>query len=275
VLAPLPPAPADHLTPHDIVTYSRCPHEMELHHLRKTLTPGVPPPISPGTCAEHHSPLLLPPVTHLQVFEGRIDIATDDILVYFDEHERDLPVLFPPDRVRPDSLFTVRGINLIDLEWHLSGRPDFVVRRAGGGFVPIEYKSTHIFAGPMGQHGRAFDVIQAIAECRLVHAVSGSRPSMGIVLYGDASGSGAHEGWMEVAYGEAEERWLRYALALIRGDHTRSPVPQERNCSTCEMNREHLCSFAACAFARSIASSHSSSEGGGTSSDPSPRLLAR
>jgi hypothetical protein len=76
----------------------------------------------------------------------------------------------------------------------------------------------------------------------------GQRPSCGIILYGDVAGEGQHEGWVVVPYGEAEERWLRAAIAQIRADGTRAPVPAERNCTHCTPNKEGFCRFAAARY---------------------------
>jgi hypothetical protein len=192
-----------------------------------------------------HSPLLAPPLGHVRVFEGRIDLSLTDLLVYLDDHERGLPFLFPPERVRPDPRFRAHGLNLIDAELRLSGRPDFIVRHDDGAHIPVEYKTTHLFNGRGGWHGRTFDVIQVIAECRLVEAVTGSPPPRGVILYGDTAEEGDHEGWLEVEYGEAEVRWLKYALATIRADSLRRPVPFDRHCAPCEANRDQLCRYAA------------------------------
>jgi hypothetical protein len=241
VLAP------EHLTPHDLVTYSRCPYEMEVLRARRaslhsgaavaTLTP-------PDVVPLRHSPLFTPPTSRMTVNDGRLDLYNSDTLVYLDAGEDDLPMLFPSERIRPDPRYLGHGGNLRDDELGLSGRPDFIVQRGDGSLVPIEYKSTHLFTGYHESHGRSFDAIQAIAECRLVQAVTGHRPTHGLVLYGDVAGNGAHEGWVEVPYGDSEEHWLRAALTQIRTDRARPPVPAERNCASCEANREGLCPFA-------------------------------
>ncbi|MCI4361287.1 MAG: hypothetical protein L3J91_06240, partial [Thermoplasmata archaeon] len=171
------------------------------------------------------------------VNDGRLDLYTSDTLVYLDPGEEDLPMLFPSERIHPDPRYLGHSGNLRDDELGLSGRPDFIIQRADGSLVPIEYKSTHLFTGYHESHGRAFDAIQAIAECRLVHAMTGRRPTRGLV-------DGAHEGWVEVPYGDSEEHWLRAALTQIRTDHARAPVPAERNCASCEANRDGICPFA-------------------------------
>jgi hypothetical protein len=245
----------EHLTPHDLVTYSRCPHEMELHRAWqasvRTSAP-VAPRTPPGTRPERHSPLFTPPVHSVQVFEGRIDFGPLDRLIYMDPGERDLPVLFSPEQTHLDPGLAEHHGTMLDAELSFAGRPDLVVQRADGDWIPVEYKGTHLYHDIHGPHGRLFDTIQAIAECRLVHAVSGHRPSRGIVLYGDTAGDGLREGWVEVAYGPAEERWLRAALAQVRSDTSRPPVPAERNCAACEPNREGRCSYAACGFDPSL-----------------------
>lgn len=252
MLAPLSAAPAaEHLTPHDLVTYFHCPHEMELGRTLHAQALGrVPPPVRTplDVIPLRHSPLFAPPIGHVAVNEGRLDLAEEALLVYEDAAEDDLPVLFAPERVRLDPRFTNGHSNLVDVELGLAGRPDLVIRQPGGAFVPLEYKSTHLFVGYHEAHGRLFDTVQAIAECRLVHTVFGVRPPYGIVLYGDASGGGEREGWVEIPYGDAEERWLRVALEQVRGDRSRPPVPAERNCGSCEPNAEGLCRFAACRY---------------------------
>jgi hypothetical protein len=246
--AQLVAARPEHLTPHDLVTYSRCPHEMELQRVRHlSMVTGhaevalTPPDVVP----ERHSPLFPPPLGHPNVFEGRYDVFSGDRLIYVDDGEDGLPVLFPPEQVQLDPSLRTHNGNLHDDAFGLSGRPDLIVRRASGELIPIEYKATHLFVGYHEAHGRAFDAIQAIAECRLVEAVTGHRPTHGVVLYGDAAGDGLREGWVEVPYGDAEEHWLRAALAQIRADKVRPPIPAERNCAACEPNRQGLCRFTA------------------------------
>ncbi len=244
----LTPVPAlEHLTPHDLVTYYRCPYEMELQHARPG--PHGAPARIPMTPTEvvplHRSPLFDPPTSRARAIEGRLDLAPSDTLIYLDEREDGLPVLFPPERVRIDPAFHGGEPTLHDAELGFSGRPDLIVRRADGSVYPIEYKSTHLFLGLHEAHGRSFDVLQAIAECRLTHQALGVRPTHGVILYGDVAGDGAHEGWVEVPYGDAEERWLRVALGQIRADRTRAPAPSERHCSGCEPNALGLCRYAA------------------------------
>jgi hypothetical protein len=240
--APLP----EHLTPHDLVTYFRCPFEMELLHAEhRHFVSGTP--ITPMT-PEHvrplqHSPLLGPPMGGVTVVDGRLDLDDRATLVYLDD-EDGLPILFPPERVRLDPRFTTRPRNLVDASLGFAGRPDFVVEQADGTLIPIEYKSTHLFVGFHEAHGRTFDVLQAVAECRLVEAAFGRRPPMGLVYYGDAAGGGQHEGFVQVRYGESESHWLDYALATIRSDRERAPVPSDRTCPHCTANRMGLCSYA-------------------------------
>lgn len=241
----------EHLTPHDLVTYSRCPYEMELAHVQRN---SLHSPTALVACTpldvvpERHSPLFSPPAGRLLVNDGPIDVATTDRLIYVDEGEANVPVLFPPEQVAPEPRLRLHGVNLIDDELGLSGRPDLVIRRGNGAVFPVEYKETHVFLGfhdaHFENHGRGFDLLQAIAECRLVHASLGVRPEFGVVWYGDRAGSGQREGWVQVPYTSAEENWLRAALRQIRNDRVRAPVPSERNCASCEPNRDGLCRFA-------------------------------
>ncbi len=248
MLAPKVAAPvAEHLTPHDLVTYFRCPYEMELvraSHAR-TITggPGVvrtPPDVVPL----RHSPMFAPPMGRVVVTEGRLDLDDRDVLVYEDEGEDDLPVLFPPERVRLDSRFRNGGRTLVDRELGIAGRPDLIVQRADGSLVPVEYKETHLFVGYHEAHGRLFDTVQVVAECRLVEAAFGRKVPYGVVLYGDEAGGGLHEGWVRIPYGEPEASWLRVALEQVREDAVRAPVPNERHCAGCEPNAEGQCRFA-------------------------------
>jgi hypothetical protein len=241
----------EHLTPHDLVTYSRCPHELELLHARhaslvtgRSIAPRTPADVVPL----NRSPLFSPPNLGVVVNDGRLDVAPDDRLVYEDEGETTLPILFASDRIQLDPRYRGPNATLIDSDLGFSGRPDYVFRRRDGEYVPVEYKSTHLFVGYHESHGRVFDIIQAIAECRLVQVAFGQRPSRGVILYGDVAGEGQHEGWVVVPYGEAEERWLRAAIAQIRADGTRAPVPAERNCTHCAPNRDGLCRFAAARY---------------------------
>ena len=252
MLVPAAPAPVavplEHLTPHDLVAYFRCPHEMELEKARRSRTgDGSPGPVRTPTDVVplRHSPLLAPPLGAVRVTAGRLAFAPGDRLVYQDDGEDDLPVLFPPEQVRLDPRFRLGRENLVDPALGLAGRPDLVVAIGAHDLVPVEYKATHLFVGYHQAHGRLFDTVQAIAQCHLVESSFGRRPPYGIVLYGDAAGNGQNEGWVEVPYGEAEAGWLRYALRTVRDDAVRAPVPAERNCGGCEPNGEGLCRFAA------------------------------
>ena len=239
------------LSPHDLVNYYRCPHEMELHrvqvdslHHHGPATARTPPDVVPI----HRSPLISPPLTGVQVNDGRLDIFDGDRLVYADAMEKDMPMLFPSEHVALDPRFAGAQANLVDPELQLHGRPDFVIRRANGNLVPVEYKATHLFVGYHEAHGRLFDTIQAIAECRLVEAAFGRRPMSAIVLYGDQAGDGRREGLVEIPYTEADERWLRLALGQIRSDLVRAPVTNGRICATCEANERGLCRYAGARF---------------------------
>ena len=248
MLSPLAPPALEHLTPHDLVTYFRCPHEMELtraHHGRPQGAEIAPVRTPTDVVPLRHSPLYAPPVGALRVNEGRLDVGPHDRLVYEDPGEDDLPVLFPPEQVHLDSRFATDRGTFVDGTWGLAGRPDLVIQRSDGSLVPVEYKATHLFVGYHEAHGRLFDTVQAVAECRLIEVAFGRRPPFGIVLYGDAAGDGLREGWVEVPYGEAEERWLRLALAQVREDGVRAPVPAERNCAPCAPNGAGLCRYAA------------------------------
>jgi len=243
---PRPPV-LEHLTPHDLVTYFHCPHEMELTRLRDPArssgSGGVP--ITPlDVVPLRHSPMFSPPLSTIEVFPGRIDIAPNDVLVYQDEGEDGIPVLFPSDRVRLDARYCNGSRTLVDSELNLAGRPDLVIAHPDGSMVPLEYKSTHLFVGYHEAHGRLFDTVQAIAECRLVHAAFGKRPPYALVLYGDQAGDGEREGWVRIPYTESDEHWLRAALIQVRNDRIRPPVPVERNCASCEPNEAGRCRFA-------------------------------
>ena len=224
---------------------------MELLRARHaSLVTGLPAsPRTPlGVPALRHSPLFSPPNLGVIVNDGRLDVASEDRLIYSDEAEQDLPILFSDGQLLLDGRYRPPNTTLIDAGFGLSGRPDYVIRRGDGDLVPVESKSTHLFVGYHESHGRAFDVIQAIAECRLVHAAFGRRPTHGIILYCDVAGDGEHEGWVQIPYGDAEERWLGAALAQVRADGTRAPVPMDRNCVSCIPNRENLCGYAATRF---------------------------
>jgi hypothetical protein len=247
MLAPLTVPTVEHLTPHDLVTYFRCPFEMELAralHTQRT-TGALGPVRTPlDVVPLRQSPLFSPPLGTLTVNEGRLDLFEGDRLIYSDPGEDDLPMLFPPEHVQIDPRFVNGHSTLVDPGWSFAGRPDFVVRQADGAVYPIEYKETHLFGGYHEAHGRLFDTIQAIAECRLVEVTFGRRPAFGVVLYGDESGDGVHEGWVQIPYGEPEQRWLKVALDQVRQDHTRAPVPALRNCGSCEPNAQGSCRFA-------------------------------
>ncbi len=253
MLAPPETVPLEHLTPHDLVAYFRCPHEMELQraeHLRQRTGTLGPVRTPPDVVPLRHAPLFAPSSAGVRVYEGRIDLGSTDRLVYQDDGEDDLPMLFPPERIQLDPRFSRGHATLVDAALGLAGRPDLVVARTDGAFVPVEYKETHLFVGFHEAHGRLFDSVQAIAECALVEAAFGRKPPFGIVLYGDARGGGLHEGWVEVPYGAEEGRWLTSALATVRADRVRAPVPAERNCRGCGPNRDGLCRYAGARFER-------------------------
>jgi len=252
MLMPTPVTVPEHLTPHDLVTYFRCPHEMELSHALRIQqrTAALGPVRTPlDVIPLRQSPLFSPPLGDVTVNEGRLDLFDDgDRLVYEDLGEDNLPMLFPPDRIQIDPRFSDGHLTLVDADWGFAGRPDLVVRRGDGALFPVEYKATHLFGGYHHVHGRVFDTIQAVAECRLVEVAFGRRPAFGIVLYGDESGGGVNEGWVQIPYGESEARWLKVALDQVRQDHTRAPVPALRTCGSCEPNGEGLCRFAAARY---------------------------
>ncbi|HYA54568.1 MAG TPA: hypothetical protein VEG42_03085 [Thermoplasmata archaeon] len=243
--------PLEHLTPHDLVAYFRCPHEMELEKAQHAHdAAGAPVPVrTPADVVPlRHSPLMTPPLGSIRVTAGRLAFTPGARLVYQDDGEDDLPVLFPPEQVHLDPRFRVGRENLVDPVLGIAGRPDLVVALGERELVPLEYKATHLFVGYHQAHGRLFDTVQAIAQCHLVEATFGQRPPYGIVLYGDAAGDGQNEGWVEVPYGEAEAAWLRYALKQVRSDSVRAPVPAERNCGGCEPNGEGRCRYAAARY---------------------------
>ncbi len=249
VPAPLPgPAQSlEHLSPHDLVTYFRCPHEMELHraqHLSWRTGQPMTPRTPDGTLSTPRSPLLPPPVGEPQVVHGRLDVGLNDVLVYQDPDEPSLPFLFPSERNHAHAFLHANSPTLADPAWGLSGRPDYVVRTPQGTFYPVEYKETHLFEDYPRHHGRFFDFLQVLAECRLVEAVWGSAPRSGFVYYGDSAGGGEREGWVEVPYAGPAQRWLEQALRIIRADRIRAPVPNPGNCTHCEPNRDGLCRYA-------------------------------
>ncbi len=243
VPSPLPPG-INHLSPHDIVTYFRCPQEMEIHRRQRESwrsgrpLGGILGAPGPGLL---RSPLPPPPLDHLVVFQGRLDVFSGDTLIYEDPDERNLPILFPPAQNHAHAFLHDHSPLLHDPAWDLAGRPDLVIRRRDGSLVPVEYKETHLWERYHEVHGRVFDVIQALAECRLVEATWQVRPRMGIVYYGDTQGDGTREGWMEIPYGDRERGWLEHALTQIRSDPERRPVPSDHTCPTCEVNRDGLC----------------------------------
>ncbi len=251
MLAPQDLRPLEHLTPHDLVAYFHCPHEMELGRAaREARRSGasVDACTPPGVVPLRHSPMFSPPLHDIEVVPGRLDLGPEDVLVYEDDGEDDLPVLFPPERVRKDPRFTSGPGTLHDAELGFAGRPDLVIARPHGTLVPLEYKSTHLFLGYHEAHGRIFDTVQAIAECRLVEAAFGVRPPYALILYGDRGGDGEREGFVKIPYTDAGAHWLRAALLQIRADRTRAPVPMERNCAGCEPNGEGRCPFAAARY---------------------------
>lgn len=204
-----------------------------------------------GTPVAAHSPLGPPPGESSRAIPGRLLVGPHDQLVYEDPDEPGLPMLFAPEQNHARAFLRDRGPTLMDNSWGLSGRPDFVVRKGDGGIYPVEFKETHLWEGYQEAHGRFFDLLQVIAECRLVEATWGTAPRLGIVYYGDTEGSGGREGTVEVPYGDAQRAWLLQALALIRADRVRAPVPAERNCNHCEPNRDGLCHYAKAGFSTS------------------------
>ena len=245
------PLPQEHLTPHDLVAYFHCPHEMELTRVERAsrLSGTVAVARTPlDVVPLRHSPIFSPPLTDVEVVPGRLALGRHDRLVYHDEGEDELPVLFPPEQVHLDARFRDGVGNLVDGELGFAGRPDLVVERSQNALVPIEYKSTHHFVGYHEAHGRLFDTVQAIAECRLVQMSFGRRPPYAIVLYGDRAGDGEREGFVRIPYTDTGEHWLRAALSQIRSDRVRAPVPSERNCAGCGPNGDGACRYAAARY---------------------------
>lgn len=245
------PLAREHLTPHDLVAYFHCPHEMELTRVERAsrlqgnaMVARTPLDVVPL----RHSPIFAPPLAEVEVVPGRLDLSPLDRLVYEDEGEDDLPVLFPPEQVHYDNRFRSGPGNLVDDELGFAGRPDLVVERPHDALVPIEYKSTHLFVGYHEAHGRLFDTVQAIAECRLVQTAFGRRPPYAIILYGDKAGDGEREGYVKIPYTDSGEHWLRAALMQIRADTVRAPVPNDRNCAGCGPNGDGACRYAAARY---------------------------
>lgn len=246
--------PVEHLSPHDIVTYFRCPHEMELHraqHLSWRTGQPVAARTPLGTPPSLHSPLGPPPGESSNAMQGRLIVSIHDQLVYEDPDETGIPALFPSEQNHAKAFLRDHGPTLMDNSWGLSGRPDLVVRRGDGSYYPVEFKETHLWEGYHEAHGRFFDILQVIAECRLVEATWGAAPRAGVVYYGDTEGSGERQGTVEVPYGEPQRAWLQRAMTLIRADRIRAPVPAERNCNHCEPNRDGLCKYAQAGFSTS------------------------
>ena len=176
MLAPLTTPISEWLTPHDLVTYFRCPHEMELvrsEHLRANGGP-VPSVRTPADVVPlRHSPLFAPPLGHLVVNEGRLDLTEKDILVYEDEGEDDLPMLFPPERVRPDVRFGGGHATLSDPVLAMRGRPDLIIQRGDGSLIPVESQGN----APLCRlpRGPREDVRHDPSRCRVSAGRSGLR----------------------------------------------------------------------------------------------------
>src|SRR5258708_12840119 len=98
-----PPTGLLHLPPHDLVTFSRCPLEMELLHRRREAqrTSTTAAPIGRVSAVLRQSPMFAPSSAHVRVVDGRLYLAPHDPLVYAAEGAEALPILFPPKRVPP------------------------------------------------------------------------------------------------------------------------------------------------------------------------------
>jgi CRISPR-associated exonuclease Cas4 len=87
----------------------------------------------------------------------------------------------------------------------LAGKPDYLVREAGG-LVPVEVKSGQAPAdGPHAAH-----VYQLAAYCALVAEAYGARPRYGLIRYADRL--------LRVDYTPALERALRAVLDEMQSD---------------------------------------------------------
>lgn len=138
--------------------------------------------------------------------------------------ETDLPageIIYADSRTwfgRPDTLFAP--------QFHLAGRPDYLVEEADGTIVPVELKS-----GPAPQTPYEGHVVQLAAYCLLVEAAYGVRPRYGILQYRDKAFAidytadlegelldivGEMSGAMSREANRSHDNWQRCARCAVR-----------------------------------------------------------
>jgi CRISPR-associated exonuclease Cas4 len=91
---------------------------------------------------------------------------------------------------------------LYDSVFHLTGRPDYLVKQAGW-VIPVEVKSGRAPSRPWSGQ-----VLQLAAYCRLVHADTGRRPPYGVLKYADRA--------FAIDYDDSLETDLRNILTEMR-----------------------------------------------------------
>ena len=94
---------------------------------------------------------------------------------------------------------------LFDKTLKLAGKPDYLVKGADGGIVPVEVKSSRAPSYPYEGH-----ILQLAAYCRLVEVEFGRRPTHGIIKYQDKA--------FEVDYTADLEEDLLDIISYMRED---------------------------------------------------------
>jgi CRISPR-associated exonuclease Cas4 len=113
---------------------------------------------------------------------------------------------------------------LVDHQWGLAGRPDYLLEQKGI-YIPVEVKPTRRATTPY-----ASDVMQLATYCRLVEAHYGIRPTHGILRYATQT--------FEIAYTPALAAQLEETLRLMAAAEKAGDAPRHHN----EKGRCRACS---------------------------------
>ncbi len=111
---------------------------------------------------------------------------------------------------------------LYDAELGLTGKPDYLVEKAGK-IIPVEVKTSRLRKAPYDAH-----IYQLAAYCLLVQHTLGKRPPYGILHYSDGRGSGQT---FAIDYTPSLESALLELLTEMRSLEHRKEIPRSHESS--------------------------------------------
>lgn len=119
---------------------------------------------------------------------------------------------------------------LVDEEWGLVGKPDYVIAGRDGSWIPVEYKNAQAPAQPYAGH-----VLQLAAYLRLAQVHRGQRPTHGLIRYRDKT--------FQVNYSSELETRLREALQEMSNCSAEAGLPPRSHnhperCRACGYRQE-------------------------------------